>query len=439
MMALNLVTGATGLLGSHIVERLRKRNEPVRALVRKGSDVAFLKSQNVELAEGDVTDPASLAEAFKGVTTVYHSAAKVGDWGPWSDFLSITIGGTANMIAAAKAAKVERFLHISSISAYGHPDGEGLVLDEKAPLGVGLHRWSYYSRAKVTAEGLIWDAHKNDKFPVTLVRPSWLYGIRDRASMPRLVDAVRNGKIKVIGDGRNRLNLTNASNEAEGCILAATNPKAIGEAYNLSNDGVITQEEYFQDRRGTRRRAEIQARPVRHRQVRGADDGGLWPHDRPKEAAAGDALLGLADGPAMLLQLQQGPQRARLESDHRLRRRHPPGRPLGTGAKEGGGGVTASGPRTASFARAVQWIYPRLRQSAGQVASSSHSELRSMPATAVLSQACGRERCWVTTRPRRYHRRSHGNLGLEFGFRLSSPRTDQLVVSGSELAFEECF
>ena len=243
-MALNLVTGATGLLGSHIVEQLRNRNEPVRALVRPGADLAFLKTQNVELAQGDVTDPASLAEAFRGVTTVYHAAAKVGDWGPWSQFQQITIGGTANMIAAAKAARVERFLHISSISAYGHPDGEGLVLDEKAPLGVGLHRWSYYSRAKVAAEGIVWDAYAKDKLPVTVVRPSWLYGIRDRASMPRLVNAVLNGKVKVLGDGRNRLNLTNASNEADGCILAATSPKAVGQAYNLSNDGVIAQEEY---------------------------------------------------------------------------------------------------------------------------------------------------------------------------------------------------
>ena len=88
-------------------------------------------------------------------------------------------------------------------------------------------------------------AHRNDGLPVTVCRPSWLYGIRDRASMPRLVQAVRAGKTKVIGDGKNRLNLTNAANEAEGCILAATNPKAIGESYNLSNDGVITQEEYF--------------------------------------------------------------------------------------------------------------------------------------------------------------------------------------------------
>ena len=246
-MGLNLVTGATGLLGSHIVERLRQRqpDEAIRVLVRGGSDRTFLATQNVEFVEGDVTDPASLAKAFAGVTTVYHAAARVGDWGPWSEFQRITIDGTANMLAAAKSAAVQRFLHISSISAYGHPDGEGMVLDETAPLGVNLHRWSYYSRAKVAAEGLVWNALKNDNLAVTVCRPSWLYGIRDRTSMPRLIDAIRSGKIKVLGDGQNRLNLTNAANEAEGCILAATNPKAIGQSYNLSNDGVITQIEYF--------------------------------------------------------------------------------------------------------------------------------------------------------------------------------------------------
>jgi len=63
--------------------------------------------------------------------------------------------------------------------------------------------------------------------------------------MPRLIRAIRGGKGKLLGDGNNRLNLTYAGNEAEGCILAATHPKALGEIYNLSNDGIITQAEYF--------------------------------------------------------------------------------------------------------------------------------------------------------------------------------------------------
>ncbi|MFP4141003.1 MAG: NAD-dependent epimerase/dehydratase family protein [Planctomycetota bacterium] len=242
---MNLITGATGLLGSHIAEKLHQSDQPVRALVRPTSDTAFLESIGVELASGDVTDPASLIKAMEGVHTVYHAAAQVGDWGPWERFQAVTIDGTRNMLAAAENAGIQRFLHISSISAYGHPDGEGLVLDETAPLGVDLHKWSYYSRAKVEAEKLAWAAHRDGRVPVTVVKPSWLYGERDRASMPRLIRAIRAGKGKLIGDGSNRLNLTYAGNEAEGCILAATNDDALGENYNLSNDGVITQAEYM--------------------------------------------------------------------------------------------------------------------------------------------------------------------------------------------------
>jgi nucleoside-diphosphate-sugar epimerase len=241
---MNLITGATGLLGSHIAENLRAAGEPVRALVRAGSDTRFLEGLGAELARGDVTDPASLAEALRGVRTVYHAAAQVGDWGPWHRFVAVTIEGTRNMLAAAARAGVKRFLHVSSISAYGHPDGEGLVLDETAPLGVDLHRWSYYSRAKVQAEKIAWEAHRRGDVPLTVVKPSWLYGPRDRASMPRLIRAIRAGKAKLLGDGANRLNLTYAGNEAEGCILAATTDKALGQSYNLSNDGVITQAEY---------------------------------------------------------------------------------------------------------------------------------------------------------------------------------------------------
>lgn len=242
---MNLITGASGLLGSHIAEQLVSAGQPVRALTRPGSDSRFLDSLGVQKAPGDVTDAASLEAAMRGVQTVYHAAAQVGDWGKWERFVAVTIEGTRNMLTVAAKAGVKRFLHVSSISAYGHPDGEGLVLDETAPLGVDLHKWSYYSRSKVEAEKLAWDAHHKGQVPVTVVKPSWLYGERDRASMPRLIRAIRAGKGKLIGDGTNRLNLTYAGSEAAGCILAATNPQALGQSYNLSNDGEITQAEYL--------------------------------------------------------------------------------------------------------------------------------------------------------------------------------------------------
>jgi nucleoside-diphosphate-sugar epimerase len=241
----NLVTGATGLLGSHIAEQLRKQGRSVRALVRPGSDVQFLSSIGVDLMTGDMTDRSSLDRACRGVTTVYHAAAKVGDWGPWDAFQKITIEGTDHLVKAAVAAKVRRFIHISSISTYGHVDGKGLVLDETAPLGQNLYRWAYYSRSKVEAERFVWEAHKAGKLEVTVIRPSWLYGERDRATMGRLIASIRTGKIKLLGKGNNRLSLAHAANVAEACILAADSEKAVGEAYNCSNDGEITQKQYF--------------------------------------------------------------------------------------------------------------------------------------------------------------------------------------------------
>ncbi|MHC4985408.1 MAG: NAD-dependent epimerase/dehydratase family protein [Planctomycetota bacterium] len=242
---MNLITGATGLLGSHIAEQLVAAGQPVRVLVRPTSNTEFLDSLGVEKVLGDITDAESLPGAMQGVDTVYHAAAQVGDWGKWQWYVDVTIRGTQNMLAAAKAAGIRRFLHISSISAYGHPDGEGMIIDETAPLGVNLHKWSYYSRAKAEAERLAWEAYHAGDVPLTVVKPSWLYGERDRASLPRLIRAIRAGKSKLIGTGENRLNLTYAGNEAEGCILAATTEKALGESYNLSNDGEITQGEYF--------------------------------------------------------------------------------------------------------------------------------------------------------------------------------------------------
>lgn len=242
---MNLITGATGLLGSHLVEQMVKREMPVRALVRRGSDRSWLERQPAELVEGDITDRASLDAAMKGVSCVYHCAARVGDWGPWEDFIRVTVEGTRKVVEAAIHAKVERFIHISSISAYGHPDGDGLVLDESAPLGMNLHEWSYYGRTKVQAEEIVWEAHRSGRLKVTVIRPSWLYGPRDRTTIARLAKLIRSGRAKLLGDGENRLNVVYAGNVAEAAITAAQTEQAIGEAYNCSNDGVMTQKQYY--------------------------------------------------------------------------------------------------------------------------------------------------------------------------------------------------
>lgn len=241
---MNLVTGSTGLLGSHIVEQLRRRGRPVRVLVRPGADMRWLATQGVEIATGDLTDRASVDAACAGVTAVYHAAARVGDWGPWEEFQRITIDGSRNLFDAIERAKVARLVHISSISVYGHVNGEGKVFDESAPLGQNVHRWSYYTRAKVAVEEMLWA--RRERLAFTVIRPSWLYGPRDRATIARMVNLVRSGRAKLLGDGENRLNMVYAGNVAEACILAADLPTAVHEAYNVSNDGVMTPKRYYE-------------------------------------------------------------------------------------------------------------------------------------------------------------------------------------------------
>jgi len=242
---MNLITGGTGLLGSHIVEQLCKRGQSVRALARASSDTSWLASQDVEIVTGDLADADSLRRACEGVTCIYHAAARVGDWGPWAEFQKYTIDGTRHLVDAAIDANVPRFIHVSSVSAYGHGNDHGRILDERDPLGQDLYRWAYYSRAKAAAEEIVWRAHREGKIAVTVIRPAWIYGIRDRKTIERQIAAIRNGKIKIIGDGKNRLNVVNAASVAAGAILAAENDQAAGQAYNCSEDGVLTLQEYY--------------------------------------------------------------------------------------------------------------------------------------------------------------------------------------------------
>lgn len=242
---MDLVTGATGFLGSYIAERLVQADRSVRASVRASSNTAFLESLGVERMLGDLSDPNSCEQLCDGVEWVFHSAAKVGDWGPWDAFERDTIQATENLARAALKKGAKRFVHISSISAYGHPNGKGLVLDETAPLGYNVNRWSYYTRAKVAAERVLWKMHKEEGLPLTVIRPSWIYGPRDRTSIARLHRMITTGRIKILGRGDNRLNTVYVGNIADACLLAAQKDVAIGQGYNISNDGEITQLEYL--------------------------------------------------------------------------------------------------------------------------------------------------------------------------------------------------
>jgi nucleoside-diphosphate-sugar epimerase len=170
----------------------------------------------------------------------------VGDWGNWAEFQTGCLDATANLARASSEAGVERFVHISSTSAYGHPREGGPPVDESAPLGQDLWPvWDYYTRSKVECERLLWRAVEEDSLRLSVIRPSWLYGERDRTTVARLVGRLRAGKVPLIGPGDNPLSAIYAGNVADAAILAGDDPGSVGEAYNITSMGPITQREWL--------------------------------------------------------------------------------------------------------------------------------------------------------------------------------------------------
>jgi nucleoside-diphosphate-sugar epimerase len=235
-----VVTGATGLVGSHLVEKLAGRGERVRALVRPASDTTFLREHAVELAVGDLHDPASLRRAVAGADVVFHCAARVSDWGPWAQFQADTIDTTRNLLEACRAEGVAQLLHVSSVAVYGRPRlGPAEQVTEETPLGQRFRLWDYYGQAKLRAEALV-----RQYYPAAaIIRPVWIYGSRDRITMPRVIEALRAERVPIIGAGTNYLNIVYAGDVAEAALLAANHRGAAGQAYNVSSEGEVTQAE----------------------------------------------------------------------------------------------------------------------------------------------------------------------------------------------------
>ena len=241
------LTGGTGFLGSYIADAAADAGHAVRALARPTSDTRFLESVGAEIVSGDLADPASLRAGAEGCDVVIHAAAKVMDWGPWPSYYEETVTASRRVYDAAVAAGVPRGVHVSSVAVYGKESVlRGAVDESMGPVPENrLPQWYYYGRAKSLAESLAMEYHQNQTLQMSVVRPAWIYGPRDRASLPRVLTMLEQGRVQCIGDGSNILSLTYAANVADAILLAATKDEALGEAYNVSNDGNITQRRYM--------------------------------------------------------------------------------------------------------------------------------------------------------------------------------------------------
>jgi nucleoside-diphosphate-sugar epimerase len=236
----NVITGAAGLVGSHIAEELCKTGVSVRALVREKSDTRFLKTLPIEIVPADLRDLRKTPRALENAGNFYHCAAFVRDWGPWQEFYDGTVELTQRLVDACRDAGAGRFVHVSSISVYGNPPESAGQITEDTPTDQYIWRGDHYGRSKVLAEEIVrgYDDH-------VILRPSWIYGRRDLVSLPRVIEALRTRKVKLIGSGDNMLNLVNARDVARGIVLAANSPQAGRQAYHLCNRGEITQREFF--------------------------------------------------------------------------------------------------------------------------------------------------------------------------------------------------
>ena len=226
----NLVTGATGLVGSHIAEKLIKEGEEVIAFARTSSDTTFLKKLGVNIRYGSVTDPSSIYEATKGIERVYHAAALTDEWVPKERSYEVNVEGTANLLEASLENKIDRFFFVSSLAVMGFKDHHNTGVDtdyKKAQ--------DFYIDTKIEAEKLV---RKFGEFGLaaTILRPGFMYGPRDRRFMKRILSKLEKDAFMFIGDGKNILNLNYAGNFADAVVLSSKTSKSIGQAYNIAND-----------------------------------------------------------------------------------------------------------------------------------------------------------------------------------------------------------
>lgn len=210
-----LVTGGGGFLGSAIVRELRARGDEVVSYSR--SRHAAIEALGARCVTGDLCDERALREASRGVDVVFHVAARTGIFGPRAEFERTNVAGTQAVLAAARAAHVKRLVHTSSPSVCF--DGRD-HLDAGRELPLATRFLADYPRTKALAEAAVLAAN-GDELATCALRPHLIVGPGDPSLMPRVVARARAGKLAIVGDGRNRVSITDVENAAHAHVLAA--------------------------------------------------------------------------------------------------------------------------------------------------------------------------------------------------------------------------
>ena len=230
-----LVTGGTGAIGPVLVRRLVEKNYQVRVLVRQPPRQGLLPPA-VELAAGDITDPASLEPAMAGVDRVFHLAARLHLTDPTeqllADYEQVNLTGTGRVVEAALKAGVGRLVYFSSIAVYGPSDGRTVFTEASLP-----NPQSLYAQTKYRAESMVLAARRSGPAPSlgVVLRVAAVYGAGIKGNYARLVTALQKHRFLPVGSGRNRRTLIHEQDVVEAALLAAESPQAAGQIYNVTD------------------------------------------------------------------------------------------------------------------------------------------------------------------------------------------------------------
>lgn len=232
-----LVTGGTGFLGSWLTRALLEEGHEVRLLARKTSDFSALEGLKYQTVEGDVTQAESLLPACQGVQAVFHLAGLIAYRRSQRDLMEkINVQGTAHLLAAAEKAQVQRFVHLSSVTAVGAGFTPNEILNEKSSYNLA-HLDLGYFETKRKAEALVVEATRQGKLDSVILNPSTIYGAGDarKGSRRNQIKAAR-GELRFYAAGG--VSIISVQEAVQG-ILAAWRKGRSGERYILSGDNIL--------------------------------------------------------------------------------------------------------------------------------------------------------------------------------------------------------
>lgn len=227
-----LITGATGFVGGALARRLHAQSADVTALGRHPIAGKQLQEDGIRFLRADLADKQAITAACAEQDIVFHCGAFCSPWGPYRDFYASNVTGTEHIIHGCQEHDVSRLIYVSTPSLYFTYDTR-LNVSERDPLAD--KQVNFYTQTKLLAEKAI-DSAQHAGLPVITIRPRAIFGPGDRTILPRLISRLEQGRLPIIGDESNLIDLTYIDNVVDALLLCANAPSStLGKKYNITN------------------------------------------------------------------------------------------------------------------------------------------------------------------------------------------------------------